>query len=559
MHIVQFQTSDVANYGDLLFPLIASHRLGDLASRMTLLSPLGGSVLRWPDALPSEPVDVALRDGFACDACVVGGGDIIHVNGTALKDYAHDGILNRLAYPSLWLGAALVAAQTQARLVWNAPGVPRPFTDPRLQALAASAVAANDYSCVRDPVSRDHLGLDSAANPVSIVPDTAVDIARLWPAASLHPHYLRLFSARGQAVPERAAVFHLNSSVNGQVEEVAAGIARIASKIGCTPILLAIGLCHGDDKWVRQVSAKLAMPHLALDRPESLKEIAACLAHAVCYIGSSLHGFLTAFAYGRKGLIIRHPSARKLDAVPLQLGLPDVACEGWDDAAAHLDAVLADPTHRWPAALVGAQRALDAHWSRVREIMLSPLDEESKQRKARFAQEMAAFNMANGGWITRLGGVLALEAERQRPPTGGRLFDLDPVVVRGQQAHVTRDALGLVLHPPAKGVTEICFVSIPLTGGETIRGGVAIGHRQGHPVRFAIILLDANGQKLASTEITAMAGQTLPWSLAVPGALTGPGNLFISTRMAELTDPTQFAWATLVDPIIERPTLASLP
>jgi hypothetical protein len=88
---------------------------------------------------------------------------------------------------------------------------------------------------------------------------------------------------------------------------------------------------------------------------------------------------------------------------------------------------------------------------------------------------------------------------------------------------------------------------------------VTIGHRQGHPVRFAIILLDANGQKLASTEITAMAGQTLPWSLAVPGALTGPVNLFISTRMAEPTDTTQFAWATLVDPIIERPTLASLP
>ncbi|MDQ2105701.1 polysaccharide pyruvyl transferase family protein [Azospirillum isscasi] len=559
MHIVQFGSIDVANYGDLLFPLIAAYRLSDLTTRMTLLAPLGGSVLRWPDSLPSEPADVALREGFACDACLVGGGDVVQANSTVIQDYAQDGITNRHALPSLWLGAALVAERTQARLIWNAPGVPRPFIDPRLQALVSSAVAANDYTSVRDPVSRRHLGLGDGGASVSVVPDTAVDVARLWPAPSLLPNYHGLFRARGHEVPKRAAVFHLNQWSRGRAEEIAASIARIADGIGCMPILLSIGLVHGDDTWVREVSAKLEVPHIAIDRPESLKDIAACLAHAVCYVGSSLHGFLTAFAYGNKGLIVRHPNVRKLDAVPMQLGLPDVACDSWADAEARLNAVLADPDRQWPAALNRAQVALDAHWTTIRKVLLAPLDEDSKARKTRFAQDLLAFNDENGGWIARLSGVLALEVNRHRPPVGGRLLDIDPLVVQGQPAHVSRNAVGLVLHPPSKGVTEVCFGRIPLSGGETIRGGVTVGHRQGHPVRFSLLLLDANGRTLAATEITAHPGKVLPWALAVPDAVAVPAHLFVSTRMDQPTDASHFAWATLIDPVVERLAIATRP
>lgn len=45
-------------------------------------------------------------------------------------------------------------------------------------------------------------------------------------------------------------------------------------------------------------------PVLVVDRPRSLCELAACIARSQAYIGSSLHGAITACAFGVKAAIV---------------------------------------------------------------------------------------------------------------------------------------------------------------------------------------------------------------------------------------------------------------
>jgi hypothetical protein len=132
-----------------------------------------------------------------------------------------------------------------------------------------------------------------------------------------------------------------------------------------------------------------------LDDAATLQETAAAIAHSVLYVGASLHGYVTAAAYGVPGVIVTSAPMRKFGGFLRWLGRPeDLATDvglGLDRARRHLDGGGA------VAVPAGVRHALDGHWQRILAALDAP-GARRAQRQAMLRRLTARAIAADGGW-----------------------------------------------------------------------------------------------------------------------------------------------------------------
>lgn len=389
--IAIYGTFDVLNFGDLLFPHLLRHGVGPSAHDIAAFSPVGGR-LSWEDTVVALPVNAAVA--FAADLHVIGGGNIVHAGSTSLPVYDAAEFGPRHAYASLWLGAGLIAAQSETALTWNAPGVRSPIDEERIAALCGDILAASTYVSVRDQASLKFLRAPDAVAP-AVVPDTALDIGRMWPASTLLDHARRAFLERGSSVPGSWIVFHLNARyLDGDAAQHAALVDAIAAKLEASAVLVAFGPCHGDDQLAREVGTLMRIPVLIVDRPSGLKEIAALLAYSAGYVGSSLHGLITALSYGRPAIAVADRRMVKFEGFLEHLAMPERLVGSWR-AALDLAGRLLDPLDAGAlAAIARAQDQVALHWARLRASITAEPMARATQARTRLQNWMA--DSANG-------------------------------------------------------------------------------------------------------------------------------------------------------------------
>ncbi|MFO0689655.1 MAG: polysaccharide pyruvyl transferase family protein [Myxococcota bacterium] len=382
--ILHYGTFDVANYGDLLFPLILEARLADLGP-LVHLSPVGGP--------PPIPGAVASRSPEAFEGplagVVVGGGHLIHAAPSSLAAYSTPPVRALTAYPTLWLGAADRALGAGVPLVWNAPGLPSAFA-PRAAAVLDWATELADYLSVRDARSAELLRRAGCRCEVAVVPDTGFEVASLFPAHELERAYVEAFRARGIERTGPTLAFHANARyLREEIPLVAARIERIAEQAGAMPVLLALGACHGDDALARALAARMRRPALVVDQPRSLCELAACIAHSVAYLGSSLHGAITALAFGGKAaLVAREPGdGGKFSGLLTEHGLADWLLRDWEMAEQRFAELMAAPPEPWRAVARTVAPALERHWARLRTALAGPPTRPERRADARMRLE----------------------------------------------------------------------------------------------------------------------------------------------------------------------------
>lgn len=397
MKIAHFGTFDVENYGDLLFPLVLERRLADVCDEFVHVSPAGGAP-DWGDCAPTVGFDEFLREGPAVDGVVIGGGQILRASPTPLGIYDRGGLSPFVAYPSLWLGAAYLAARDGLPLGWNAPGVPAPF-DPAAAAFARWTGSVTDYASVRDFESRRLLEEAGVSPGMGVVPDTAVEISRLWTGAEISAAYEDAFRHRGRGVPGRTAAFHVNARLAGEDPGGVAGrIDRICARLGASPILLAIGPSHGDVETQKLVASKMASDPLLVEKPGSLREVAACVGRSEVYVGSSLHGMITACSFGRRCVLISAREDHKYGGFLDHLGLSEWEARSWARAEERLDALLKAPSENWERALDRVTPTLDKHWNNLREALLSGAKGGTGKREA-----LDSFGRISAGYTAFVG------------------------------------------------------------------------------------------------------------------------------------------------------------
>lgn len=347
MRIAHFGTFDVDNYGDLLFPHIVQWRCSN--AELTHVSPLGVPT-RFSDSLPTVSVEHANEMNF--DAVMVGGGNIVHLERTTLPAYRE---VAGTAYPSLWLGAAVMAARKKLPLVFNGPGMGTSGFRLLKKRLAGAALGSAGYLAFRESHSSEIAARISRHGTAVTIPDTAFDLVRMWPAGQGHTqddqHYF---------------VVHVNSRYQESVETTARSLDLISSRLRIPARLVPIGPCHGDIELADGVSASMNADH-TVDPAMSIQGMARVISGASLYVGSSMHGFITALVYGVPALLVLNEDPMpKFSAVCETAGLsPPPICEGWRSVPGHIEDAVHLPVER----LERIHRQLDRHW----EVMLETI------------------------------------------------------------------------------------------------------------------------------------------------------------------------------------------
>ncbi|MFM9860465.1 polysaccharide pyruvyl transferase family protein [Pseudoxanthobacter sp. M-2] len=356
---------DMANYGDLMFPLIAQQRLAAAGVEVVAVAPRGGPP-PVPGALPSLGLAEMFETDGRVDAVLIGGGYIVHTFPlTFIEDY-EAGAVTDWGGAGLWLGATLAVALHDVPVVWNAPGVPFPLRRSQADAVAA-ALRAADYVSLRDRGAADLIGAPDDVE-VTIVPDTVADLPRLWPRRSLEADFAGLIARKGGTAEDRHVAIHLRRrSVAGvPLARIAAEIDRFAATTGLVPLLVAVGESHDDPALARAISPLITARHVLLDDPRDLREITAALAFAALYVGASLHGYIASAAYGVPGVLVARPSYRKFGGFLEHTGRAADLARDWPGAFARAVARLDEGSVAFP---VGLSERLDAHWQRIAAII----------------------------------------------------------------------------------------------------------------------------------------------------------------------------------------------
>lgn len=404
---------DIRNYGDALFPLLAGHRLERHGYRIRPTTPFGGDC-GWMGVAPCTPLGRLFDPDVRVDGLLIGGGNIVYGNVSAgallrLPPAAQHVPVFDWAAPGIWLGPMLVAALRDVPVAWNAPGVPYVLTR-RWHQLLAAAFRASDPVSLRDEASVELLGPAAEGAEIAVPPDTAIDLAAMWPRAMLAPAFARLLARKSAPPGSRFWAIHLRDRSLGETpaSALAGWIDAMAHMHGLVPVLVAIGPTLGDADAARDLAALLTVPCVLLDDPEGPVEIAAAIAHAEGYTGASLHGYVTAAAYGLPGVLVARPAHRKFGGFLAQIGQSDDLRRSWA-------AVIAQPlpfegsagSCRIPQA---AFDRLDQHWAAVRQALDHP-----ERRQAERADFLRAFLAAGFGAGRDPGGLLAPFCTRPDP------------------------------------------------------------------------------------------------------------------------------------------------
>ncbi|MGD0864553.1 MAG: polysaccharide pyruvyl transferase family protein [Rhizomicrobium sp.] len=380
------------NFGDLMFPLIAGHRLSSPGVEIVPVSPTGAAT-GLAEAMNSIGLEELLTGETPASGILVGGGYIVHSHKMHfLDEYKAEGLAN-FAGPGLWLGATLAAAIRNVPVIWNAPGVPHPLARNQRGLIDAALRAADCLSV------RDRGGLELLAPPeglqADIVPDTVADIARMWSLQSLAAPFQSFISRKGGDPGARHLALHFRnrSLVKLGAEGAAALIDEFAQAHRLVPILIAIGQTHADDVVAREISRHLRERHIVLDDPIGLREIAAAIGCSSLYVGASLHGYVVAAAYGVPGVLVAQPSYRKFQGFLDHTGRNDDLARDWhqafDTAAKRVEE---GPAVRIPDSVF---EKLDSHWNSVGEALASP--ERRSQQRHEFLQTWIRAGIGAGG------------------------------------------------------------------------------------------------------------------------------------------------------------------
>ncbi|HZI39641.1 MAG TPA: polysaccharide pyruvyl transferase family protein [Acidimicrobiia bacterium] len=370
-------TFDVDNYGDHLFPRVAIHELSRRGVSVEVFAPYGRL---HPTPLDggraAEPLgpwnpERARELAAAHHLVMVGGGELIHLNDALLApvyDTTPDE-LRRMA-PSKWfvegLGPELEAA---CPVVWHCVGVPWPPGEEEAGRLRA-ALAGRPYVTVRDRYSAQRLADAGVDRAVEVVPDSALLVNRVMPPAALSVRLEALRGAGGYPPAGSTPILLQGCDLlQPHLDEVVTAVERwrVAQREKDEVVALVTGRCRGDALFADGVEQALGSRRVwRLPDGATVEDLAAAIAGGGMFVGSSLHGAITALAYGRPFVLLNLYGEAKLDGFGDITGLGARVVHRADEIPAALESAMADPA---PAGLLDSlQQRLDRHFDRVAEL-----------------------------------------------------------------------------------------------------------------------------------------------------------------------------------------------
>ena len=378
-------TFDVDNYGDHLFPRIAVAELSRRISGAAIdcYAPFGlrhpARFSGGPPILPLGPWTADRLDRFAAayDAVVVGGGELLHLNDPLLAGfYGVERAEVDLVQPSRWFLEGLEAGrEVDCPVLWHAIGVPYDLDDRQAERVRA-ALAHRSPPVVRDHRSRDRLLAAGVAPPVIVAPDSGLLVDRIVDPFDLDRRRRRM------AIPVDSLVVQGCDLLMPWAGEIAAAVVGIAEAHGLELTLIETGRCRGDGPFADAVSSALGdRRHRRVPADAGLEDVAAVLASAALFVGSSLHGAITALVHGRPFVLVNLGDESKLRGFVESIGLEERLVHEVAVVEEAADGALAAPS---PAELVARLQAeVDEHFDSLASAIAGAADRRVPDRPPR--------------------------------------------------------------------------------------------------------------------------------------------------------------------------------
>ncbi|SHH27996.1 polysaccharide pyruvyl transferase family protein [Clostridium grantii] len=168
-----------------------------------------------------------------------------------------------------------------------------------------------DYLSVRDSKTKENL--NNLSIPCELYPDSGAIISDIFTKEKLETLANEKLKENLKAY-KGYICFQINLRSTWKKEEILINeLNKIYDTYGCPIVLLPIGLAenHNDLKALKIIYSKLKIPKLLLLEEVNLFDIIFTIANSEFFIGSSLHGNITALSYGVKHLGI-NKSIKKL-------------------------------------------------------------------------------------------------------------------------------------------------------------------------------------------------------------------------------------------------------
>ncbi len=297
--IAQVGTFDVENYGDLLFPFIFKHYFLDY--EIDLFSPVGGG-----NFLANKEKVYGIKDlekkhlERKYDAIVIGGGDLIRVDSFVANTY-NEKIINTL---SLWILPILIGKKYNIPVLFNCPGVPYHFK--KFERKIIKMLLDNvDYLAVRDEHSRLLLE-ECDVKKITVFPDTVLSIDKIENKEKLSK--LKKELEKKKKIPEidNYIVFqHSNINVNSSyINEIKNLLNLIIKEYKYNILLMPIGYVHNDIDFLNEFKDVNNDNIKIVDEKLNPIEMLSVIASSCGYIGTSMHGAVTSYAYDKPILLI---------------------------------------------------------------------------------------------------------------------------------------------------------------------------------------------------------------------------------------------------------------
>jgi hypothetical protein len=363
----EFGTFDVENYGDLLYPILFEKMLRQRGEtgEFHLFSLMSSTSLH-DSGCHTRPI----RDLFSSPLerphnLIVGGGDLLRTDWNTMASH-YRSIDSQQTEPSpqpiwrRWLtknaDKSLLADAEFRRQHMNYPavgpfilhpdgaiksvaycscGVPFPF-DETLKDQVAGAFNKSIFLYVRDHPSENALRRAGVNREIHIAPDLVVALSDFFDAESQREKGRDCLRERGVNLHRRILCFQSNHQPRKQHAELLRQLKTYENRTGCEVVLLPLGWCHGDREYLQRLAQESggAFHYIEL---HSIFDIIAALAACDVFVGTSLHGNITAFSFGIPHLFGPIQVVKRqgfLDVVDLR---PDLKLESWAEINRKLD------------------------------------------------------------------------------------------------------------------------------------------------------------------------------------------------------------------------------
>lgn len=369
--IGHFAASDRENYGDLLYPVVVRKMLESRGwdNEIRFYSFLDGPAPGDSGYEITCIKELLEAESSLLTSLIIGGGDILRTDTLTLASHYKYIYRERLGYPALqWLGEKLLKRPNvvdkflKRYMTYDAPGpflldtrrfpglgsvyfcscgAPLDFSDQEkghVQDVMESAA----YVSVRDRQSREKLRAAGVAREILAVPDLIMTISDYYDPLSERQKGRDLLASFGVDTNKKIVSYQCMPHAGEPMDEIVAQLSRYRERAGAEIVLLPLGYCHADDRFLKRLCRESGGTFHYIG-VRSIFHMLSVLAASDFFIGTSMHGNITALSYGIPHLFgpIRVDKAEGfLDMVDLS---PDFKLKSWHEINDKADMIASLP------------------------------------------------------------------------------------------------------------------------------------------------------------------------------------------------------------------------